>query len=136
MDLAPGGRTSFFFFNLINLLLAVLPLRCCLHWAFSSCGKWGLFSSCGVQASHWWLLLLQSTASRVCGFQQLQHTGSAVAALKLQSSSCGILAYLPLGMWDLPGPGIKPTSPALAGRFFTTEPPGKPFLLFFLRKGG
>ena len=28
---------------------------------------------------------------------------------------------------DLPDPGINPTSPALAGRFFTTEPPGKPF---------
>ena len=27
---------------------------------------------------------------------------------------------------DLPNPGIKPTSPALAGRFSTTEPPGKP----------
>ena len=26
----------------------------------------------------------------------------------------------------LPNPGIEPTSPALAGRFFTTEPPGKP----------
>ena len=24
---------------------------------------------------------------------------------------------------DLPDPGIKPTSPALAGGFFTTEPP-------------
>ena len=27
---------------------------------------------------------------------------------------------------DLANPGIKPTSPALAGRFFTTEPSGKP----------
>ena len=27
---------------------------------------------------------------------------------------------------DLPDPGIKPTSPALAGRFFITESPGKP----------
>ena len=27
---------------------------------------------------------------------------------------------------DLPDPGIKPVSPALAGRFFTTVPPGKP----------
>ena len=27
---------------------------------------------------------------------------------------------------DLPNPGIKPPSPALAGRFFTTEPPGMP----------
>ena len=26
---------------------------------------------------------------------------------------------------DLPNPGTEPTSPALAGRFFTTEPPGK-----------
>ena len=33
---------------------------------------------------------------------------------------------------DLPNPGIKPTSPAspgLVGRFFTTEPPGKPSCL-------
>ena len=29
---------------------------------------------------------------------------------------------------DLPNPGIKPASPALAGGFFTTEPPGKNFL--------
>ena len=28
---------------------------------------------------------------------------------------------------DLPDPGIKPTSPALAGRFIATEPPKKPF---------
>ena len=33
---------------------------------------------------------------------------------------------------DLPNSGIKPessVSPALAGSFFTTEPPGKPYLL-------
>ena len=29
---------------------------------------------------------------------------------------------------DPPDPGIEPTSPALADRFFTTEPPGKPLL--------
>ena len=28
--------------------------------------------------------------------------------------------------WDLPDPGMEPTSPPLAGRFFTTAPPGKP----------
>ena len=27
---------------------------------------------------------------------------------------------------DLPDIGIKPVSPALAGEFFTTDPPGKP----------
>ena len=29
-------------------------------------------------------------------------------------------------MWDLPGPGLEPMCPALAGRFLTTVPPGKP----------
>ena len=29
-------------------------------------------------------------------------------------------------MWDLPRPGLEPVSPALAGRFSTTVPPGKP----------
>ena len=28
---------------------------------------------------------------------------------------------------DLPDPGIEPVSPALAGRFFTPEPPEKPY---------
>ena len=34
---------------------------------------------------------------------------------------------------DLPDPGIKLMSPALTGRFFTTEPPGKPlFYMIFI----
>ena len=40
--------------------------------------------------------------------------------------SCGIGAQLLCGMWNLPGRGIEPVSRALAGEFFTTEPPGKP----------
>ena len=32
-------------------------------------------------------------------------------------------------MWDLPRPGLEPVSPALAGRFSTTAPPGKPLEL-------
>ena len=28
-------------------------------------------------------------------------------------------------MWDLPGPGLESVSPALAGGFLTTAPPGK-----------
>ena len=31
---------------------------------------------------------------------------------------------------DLPRSGIKPTCPELAGKFFTTEPPGKPHIVF------
>ena len=32
-------------------------------------------------------------------------------------------------MWDLPGPGIEPVSPALAGGFLTTVPLGKSNIL-------
>ena len=38
-------------------------------------------------------------------------------------------------MWDLPGPGLEPVSPALAGGFLTTAPPGKsPGESFFKNK--
>ena len=36
---------------------------------------------------------------------------------------CSGLPFPPPG--DLPDPGVEPGSPALAGGFFTTEPPGK-----------
>ena len=32
---------------------------------------------------------------------------------------------------DLPNPGMKPTSPALAGRFYSTELPGKSISQYF-----
>ena len=35
-------------------------------------------------------------------------------------------------MWDLPGPGLKPVSPELAGGFLTTVPPGKSQQVLFL----
>ena len=37
-------------------------------------------------------------------------------------------------MWDPPGSGINPRFLALAGRFFTTEPPEKPLLLIISRR--
>ena len=60
---------------------------------------------------------------------------SLVAEHRLQTrrlSNCGSWAQLLHGMWDLPRPGLEPVSPALAGRFSTTAPPGKPHLLSFL----
>ena len=35
---------------------------------------------------------------------------------------------------DLPDPGIRLASPALAGRFFTTEPPRKPLKIIQVHK--
>ena len=80
--------------------MAVLGFHFCAR-AFSSCGKRG----------------------------PLTITASLVAEHRLQTrrlSSCGSRAQLLRGMWDLPGPVLEPVSPALAGRFSTTVPPGKP----------
>ena len=87
----------------------MLGLPFCVR-AFSSCGDWGpLFIA-------------------VRG--PLTVAASLVAEHRLQTrrlSSCGSRAQLLRGMWDLPRPGLKPVSPALAGRFSTTAPPGKPW---------
>ena len=86
--------------------MAVLGLRFCAR-AFSSCGKRGpLFIA--VRGP------LAIAAPPVAG-HRLQ---------TLRLSSCGSRAQLLRGMWDLPGPGLEPVSPALAGRFSTTVPPG------------
>ena len=92
--------------------MVVLGLRFCTR-AFSSCGKQGpLFIA-------------------VRG--PLTIPASLVAEHRLQTrklSNCGAWAQLLCGMWDLPRPGLEPVSPALAGRFSTTAPPGKPCFLF------
>ena len=37
----------------------------------------------------------------------------------------GLSAPVVRSMWDLPGPGLERVSPALAGGFLTTAPPGR-----------
>ena len=59
-------------------------------------------------------LLLRSTGSRCAGSVVVAHGPSCSA-----------------GMWDLPRPGFEPVSLALAGRFSTTAPPGKPSSCIF-----
>ena len=76
--------------------------------AFSSCSEQGLLLVVEHGFSLRWLPLLQITGSRCTGF-----------------SSVGLRHP---DMWDLPGPGIKPTSPALPGGFLTPGPPGKPHI--------
>ena len=88
--------------------MAVLSLHFCAR-AFSSCGDRGpLF---------------------IAVRRPLTVAASLVAEHRLQTrrlSSCGSRAQLLCGMWDPPRPGLEPASPALAGRFSTTAPPGKP----------
>ena len=47
------------------------------------------------------------------------------APLSMEFSRQEYWSGLPFPLEDLPDPGIEPASPALAGGFFTTEPPGK-----------
>ena len=87
--------------------MAVLGLRFCAR-ALSSCGKRGpLF---------------------IAVHGPFTIAASLVAECRL--SNCGSWAQLLRGMWDLPRPGLEPVSPALAGRFSTTAPPGKPNILY------
>ena len=79
------------------------------------------YSSLLCRASHCCGFLLRSTGSRHSGFSSC---GSQ--ALGHWLSSCGSRAWLFHGIWDLPGPGIKPVSLALQGVLSTTGPPGKP----------
>ena len=93
--------------------MSVLGLNFCAR-AFSSCGKWGP------------LFIVVSGPLIIAA--------SLVAEHRLQTcglSNCGSRAQLLRGMWDLPRPGPEPVSPALAGRFSTTVPPGKPNIYNF-----
>ena len=93
--------------------MAVLGLRFCAR-ALSSCGKRGpLF---------------------IAVRRPLTTAASLVAEHRLQTrrlSNRGPRAQPLRGMWDPPRPGLEPVSPALAGRFSTTAPPGKPNSMVF-----
>ena len=72
-------------------------------------------------------------AARCGGFSwralALKHMGFSSCrsrTLEHRFNSRDECAQLSRAMWDLPRPGIKPVSPAMASRFFTTEPPGTP----------
>ena len=62
----------------------------------------------------------------------LSSTGSRAQGLSSCSSQLLQHRLDGCGTWDLPRSGVEPVSPASAGRFTTTEPPGKPLILPFL----
>ena len=80
----------------------------CFVRAFSSCGEPGPALRCSAQASH-------------CGGFSCCRPWALARGL----SSCGTQALLLCGMWNVPGPGIEPMSPALAEGFLSSVPPGK-----------
>ena len=97
-----------FIYLFILFFLAVLGLRFCVR-AFSSCGERGpLFIAVRGPLT----IAASLVAERSLQTRRLSSRGSRAQSLR--------------GMWDLPRPGPEPVSPALAGRFSTTAPPGKP----------
>ena len=100
----------FFLTYFIYLFLAALGLCCCV-WA-SHCGG---FSCCRAQALGTRASVVVAHGFSCCGLR----------ALERRLGSCGTRAQLLRGMWDHPGPGLQPLSPALAGGFLTIAPPGK-----------
>ena len=110
----------FFFFNFFLFINLFIYLWLC--WVFVSVRGLSLVAASGGHSS-----------SRCAG---LSIAASPIAEHRLQTrrlSNCGSRAQSLRGMWDVPRPGLEPVSPALAGRFSTTAPPGKP-ALFFLKQ--
>ena len=105
-------------FLCIYLFLALLGLHCCTL-AFSSCGKLGLLFTAVLGLLIAVASLVVSRGSRVCKLQWLWFLGSRAQAQYLWcigfSCSAACRIFLDQG----------PVCLALAGRFFTTEPPGK-----------
>ena len=93
-----------------------------LHLGFLQLQRVGATLRCGARASPY-------GGFSCCAVWALGMRASVVVAHEL--SSCGAWAQLLRGMWDLPGPGLKPMSPALAGRFLSTAPPGKSLVFYF-----
>ena len=118
------------FIILLCLLLKIILFQAALGllaiWAFLQLHQVGAtFQLWSRGMSLQSLLLLLSTGCmgfNNCG-TQAQWLSSPALGHRLKS--CGAQAQLLYSIWDLPGSGIEPVSPALAGEFFTTEPPGK-----------
>ena len=64
------------------------------------------------------LLIVEASFVSEPGLQGARASLVVVSGLRAQ-------AQLLRSTWDLSGSVIEPTSPTLAGRFFTTQPPGK-----------
>ena len=97
-------------FDVVSRLLIVVASLCCRARALGA--QASVFVACSS--------VVEAHGLSGCGSQALEH----------RLSSWGTRAQLLSGMWDLPRPGLEPMSPALAGRFPITAPPGKSSIAF------
>ena len=88
-----------------------------------------IFSCAGSSLLHVGFLQLQPAGAPLRRGARASHCSGfsccRARALECGLRSCGTGAQLLHSTWDLPGPGIKPVSPALTGRLLSTVPQGK-----------
>ena len=114
-------RWTVFFF-----LIYLIYFHFWLCWVFAAaCGLSlvavsGGYSSLGSQASHCGGFFCYRAQALGSWAQQLWFMG-----FRMRAQYWATWAQLLCGMWNLPGPGVKPMSPALPGGFLSTVPTGK-----------
>ena len=106
----------------IYLCLAGLGLCCCLSRVAAS-------RAALVVAGR--LLIAAASPGGERGLEGLWAQALWLPVLQHRLSSRDPWAYLLCSMWELPRPGAV-MSPALAGEFFSTEPPGSPSITSFI----
>ena len=83
-----------------------------------------IFDCAGSSLLHGLSIVVASRGIFQCGMQASHCGGFSCCrawALECKFSSYGTWTLLPRDMRDLPGPSIKPVSPALAGGLLTSE---------------
>ena len=111
----------------MNSFLALLDLPCRI--GFSLVAEAGAPPHCSMRATH-------TPASLCTGFSwcRAQSSGTRASVVvapgsRAQAQHLGHTGLV--AVWHVGSSRIEPGSPALAGRFFTTEPPGNPGISCF-----
>ena len=108
---------------------------------YTQCSLWPDWGIPRVETSHWEQLSRETQEKHsmkwmdsLCA-QSLSHVQLSAAPWTVANQAHLSMGFSRQEYWTelpcpppgvLPNPRIEPTSPALAGGFFTTEPPGKP----------
>ena len=110
-----------------------------LCWVFAAEPGLSLVAGSGGYFSLWCsgfsllrLLLLWSVGSRCSGFSSCGLRQSQLAGSRVWAQQVCIWAQSLHGVWNLPGPGIEPLTPTLAGQLFPAVP-GKSCLIALFR---
>ena len=112
---------------IVHSFLAALGLRCCA-WAFCRCVEQGPLAGCDAWVSH-----LGGFPAVVCRLQEVWRGFSSCGSRALEWEGSVVVAQDLIATRHVGSSWIRDgtPSPALAGGFSTTEPPGKAWVWNF-----